>query len=156
MDEQDLSRFIARNRIKAEIIRLDVETPTVEAAAAALGVKTEQIGKSILFVVKDDPVLVIANGLARVDYRRLSDFLQTSRKKIKLANAKQVLQFTGYPVGTVPPFGHKKPLKTIIDTCVIEQEEIYAGGGNIQVLLRIATDELQRVVAAPPAALTEV
>ena len=50
MDEQDLTRFIQQQGIVAELVLLDTETPTVQAAAAAVGVAPEQIGKSILFM----------------------------------------------------------------------------------------------------------
>ena len=39
----DLARFITENGIAAEIVPVTVETPTVTAAAAALGITTGQI-----------------------------------------------------------------------------------------------------------------
>ena len=48
---QALARFIAEHGIAAEIVPVAVETPTVPAAAAALGVSTAQIIKSLLFMV---------------------------------------------------------------------------------------------------------
>ena len=46
---QALACFIAEHSIAAEIVPVAVETPTVLAAAAALGVATGQIIKSLLF-----------------------------------------------------------------------------------------------------------
>ena len=37
MDEQDLIHFIQSQEISAELVLLDTETPTVEAAASAAG-----------------------------------------------------------------------------------------------------------------------
>ena len=51
MDEQDLIHFIQSQEISAELVLLDTETPTVEAAASAVGVAPDQIGKSILFAM---------------------------------------------------------------------------------------------------------
>ena len=148
MDEQDLTDYIQRHGIAAELVLLDIETPTVEAAAAAVGVVPDQIGKSILFMADGQPVLVIANGTIRVGYKSLASYLGISRRRLKLADAPQVLLTSGYPVGTVPPFGHKKKILTILEAGIMVQQELYTGGGSIQALLRIKVRELARVTAA--------
>lgn len=155
MNTQDLSRFIEREGIDAQILELEEPTPTVEAAAAALGSAPAQIVKSVLFVVKQRsgemrPLLVITNGTDRVDYVALARYAGTSRRAIRIASAEQVLELTGYPVGTVPPFGHKTLLPTVIDEGVLRQETIYGGGGALNALMRLSVGELCRVLATAP------
>jgi prolyl-tRNA editing enzyme YbaK/EbsC (Cys-tRNA(Pro) deacylase) len=79
-----------------------------------------------------------------VDYKRVADTLGLSRKRLKLADAPAVLGITGFPVGTVPPFGHKTRLRTLIDAGVLAQPEVCAGGGAIDALVRIAPAEIVR------------
>jgi Cys-tRNA(Pro) deacylase len=153
MNASDLARYIEENGIAAEIVFLAQETPTVEAAAEAVGARPEQIGKSLLFLVDGRPLLVVANGMTRIDYKRLADHLAISRRRLKLANAEQVVAITGYPVGTVPPFGHRRPLPTLLEARVLEQTELYVGGGAINALVHLATAELRRVTAALVASL---
>lgn len=148
MDNSDISQFIAENNINAEIVYLPEKTLTVEAAAVAVGVHTDQIGKSLLFIVDGEPVLVIANGTARVNYKHLAHHFGINRKQLRMANAAQVLNITGFTVGTVPPFGHKIRLKTFMDHAVLAQTELYAGGGAENALVRIAPSELHRVTGA--------
>lgn len=148
MDAKDLQRFIDENEIEAEIVHLASDTPTVEAAAEAAGCLPEQIGKTILFVVDGAPVLVVANGVTRVGYKALADHLATSRRRLKLAKSGEVLDITGYPVGTVPPFGHKTRLPTIVEERVLDQDLIFAGGGAINALMRLTPEELLRVSQA--------
>jgi prolyl-tRNA editing enzyme YbaK/EbsC (Cys-tRNA(Pro) deacylase) len=155
MNEDDLARFIAANAIAAELVYLSVETPTVEAAAEALNVHPDQIGKSILFLVQGKPILVIANGQTKIGYKKLADYLDTSRRRIKLANPNQVQAITGFPVGTVPPFGHPTTLRRVMDSRVLAQDEVYVGGGAINALVRIETKELLRVTAAETVNLVE-
>ena len=76
------------------------------AAAAALGVAPGQIIKSLLFLVRDEPVLVIASGDTLVDWAVLASRYGIGKKQVKLADAETVLRLIGYPVGGVPPFGH--------------------------------------------------
>ena len=148
MDSLDLQQFLSDEAIAAHIVHLTSETPTVEAAANAAGCRPEQIAKSILFLANGVPYLVIANGTTKVGYKALADYLGISRKRLKLANAAQVFEITGYAVGTVPPFGHLERLPTIIEARVMDQETIYAGGGGINALMRLSTAELLRVSSA--------
>lgn len=155
MNSFDLAAFIAAQHIAAEIIHLPDHTPTVEAAAQALNVAVDQIAKSILFLADGAPVLVIANGTNRIDYRRLAEYLNLSRKKIKMADADQVMEIAGYSVGAMPPFGHKTWLRTLIDARMFDQPVIYAGGGEVNALLRVAPDEVRRVADAEQADVVE-
>lgn len=160
MDAADLARFIEQREIDADIIFLDDKTPTVEAAAEAVGVTPAQIVKSVLFVIKEDdeqfrPLLVVANGLSRIAYKKLADYLDVSRRRLRMARPAQVQKFTGYAVGTVPPFGHKEALPTLLEEGVMAQREIYAGGGAINALMRLTVAELQEVIGADVADLAE-
>jgi prolyl-tRNA editing enzyme YbaK/EbsC (Cys-tRNA(Pro) deacylase) len=125
-----------------------VETPTVSAAAAALGVETSQIIKSLLFLMRERPVLVIASGDRLVDRGILAAKFGVGKKQIKLADAETVLRLTGYPAGGVPPFGHPAPLPTLLDRAVLAWDVVYGGGGDDRTLLRIAPGELARVTDA--------
>ncbi|HLY26820.1 MAG TPA: hypothetical protein VKQ72_10805, partial [Aggregatilineales bacterium] len=62
----DLQVFLTANAIPGEIIHATVETPTVPAAAAALGVVPEQIVKTVMFLVDDKSYAVLGCGLRRV------------------------------------------------------------------------------------------
>jgi prolyl-tRNA editing enzyme YbaK/EbsC (Cys-tRNA(Pro) deacylase) len=155
MNATDLAHYIRAHEIEAQIIHLAEPTPTVETAANAMGVQPDQIGKSILFLAGDVPYLVIANGLTRIDRRRLAGYLGLNRKKVRLADGEQVERITGYPVGTVPPFGHPQPIKTILESRVLEQALIYVGGGEINALMRLTTGELRRVVQPAVVSLAE-
>jgi prolyl-tRNA editing enzyme YbaK/EbsC (Cys-tRNA(Pro) deacylase) len=144
----DLARFIAEQRVAAELVPMPVETPTVPAAAAALGVAPAQIIKSLLFLVREEPVLVIASGETLVDRGTLARRFGVGKKQIKLAGAETVLRITGYPVGGVPPFGHTTRVPVLLDAAVQRWEAIYGGGGDDRTLMRVAPGELVRVTGA--------
>jgi prolyl-tRNA editing enzyme YbaK/EbsC (Cys-tRNA(Pro) deacylase) len=144
----DLAGFITRAGIAAELVPMDVETPTVPAAAAALGVTPAQIIKSLLFLVREEPVLVIACGDTTVDRHALVDRFGVGKKQIKLANAETVVTILGYPVGGVPPFGHTTAVPVLLDRAARTWDAVYGGGGDDHTLLRIAPDELARATKA--------
>jgi prolyl-tRNA editing enzyme YbaK/EbsC (Cys-tRNA(Pro) deacylase) len=154
MDARDVADYVRSLGLSAELVTLPDHTPTVEAAARVVGVPVERIIKSVLFLAQPNPaeaprpVLVIANGVSRVDYRRVADYLGLSRRRLKLAGADTVLDVTGYPVGAVPPVAHPAPLRTLLDRRVLDQPEIYGGGGAIDTLLRLRPADLARVTQA--------
>ncbi len=148
MDAAHLAAYLQAQGLHGEIVRLPEHVPTVEDAARAMGTTAERIIKSVLFIADGVPVLVIANGPARVDYKRVADYLKLSRKRVKLADAATVLAITGFAVGSVPPFGHPSRLRTLIEASVLEQPEVYGGGGAIDTLVRIAPTEIVRVTQA--------
>lgn len=143
-----LQAFLDSHHIDAQIVYPGAPTPTVPAAARALGVEEDQIVKSVVFLVEDRPFLVYGCGTRRVDPRKLADRLGVSRKKVRLADADQVLDLTGYPVGTVPPVGLKTPMPAFMDPAIQSHEVVYAGGGGIDALLRIRSAELIRASRA--------
>jgi len=140
-----LAVFMQENDIPGEILELDEPTPTVETAAAAVGCQPDQIVKSLLFFVRDEPVLAITSGPAHIERRSIAAHYQVGRKKVKLADPQTVLAETGFGVGAMPPFGHYSPLPTLIDQRVLEKKQVYAGGGSDQALLHISP---QAILAA--------
>ena len=152
----DLQKFIDKQGIVAQILHLDVDTPTVADAAVALDVAPEQIIKSVLFLADGQPVMVLASGLARLDRKALADFLGVSRRRVKIASAEQVLAHTGYVAGSVPPFGYKQPIETVLETAVTQLTGlIFGGGGDIHALMQLTVAELRKVVGEKTAVLLE-
>jgi Cys-tRNA(Pro) deacylase len=148
MDRTDLQAFIDDHHIQATTMPLDQHTLTVGDAARALGVDTDQIIKSLVFHIDGTPLLVINNGLARVDRRKLAAHLGVGRKKVKFASPDTAFALTGYVVGSMPPFGHKQKLRTLVDTAVTQLDILYGGGGDIDAMMRLTSQELLSVSQA--------
>jgi prolyl-tRNA editing enzyme YbaK/EbsC (Cys-tRNA(Pro) deacylase) len=163
----DLQAYIDSRQIDARLVQDIGETPTVPAAAQALGVVPDRIIKTLLFLIErpgqkeslPSPVIVISNGESLVDRRALAAHFDVGRKRVRLAPAPVVLDLLGYPAGGVPPFGHRTVLPAIMDQAVValgdgQEGRIYAGGGDDRTMLALTVDELLRVVQ--PAAILAV
>ena len=140
----DLQSYLDATKFPAEIIHVTAETPTVPAAAAALNVTVDEIVKTVIFLIEETPYAIIANGVRRVDPRKLAARFGVSRKKVKLADADSVTALTGYLPGAVPPVGHRQKLPVLMDQMVRRHEVIYAGGGGIAAMLRVRSEDLWR------------
>ena len=159
LQPDDLQRFVATHAIAAILIDGIGDTPTVPAAAAALGVEPDQIIKTLLFLIQrrtatgeiiDDPVVVISNGQQRVDKGLLAAHFGVGKKKVSLAPAGVVLELLGYPAGGVPPYGHRTRLPVLVDAAILTLRArcagvIYGGGGDERTMMRLTVDELLRV-----------
>lgn len=144
----DLQAYMQVQGIDGEILHLEIPTPTVEAAAQAVGTHPDQIVKSILFIVAGQPALTISCGPSHVDRRSLAAHYNVGRKQVKLASPEAVQQETGYEVGAMPPFGHHYALPTLMDRRVLEKDSVYAGGGAHNALLRLSPQDILRVTRA--------
>lgn len=150
LDSTYLKTFIQGLHINAEVIEIDTPTPTVEAAAEAVGTQPEKILKSLLFLIDNKPILVIASGTLRVDRKALAKHFQVGRKRVKLADANTVQAVTGYEVGGVPPIGHLTSLRMVIDEQALKYDLVYGGGGGINSLLSIDPQEIVSFTGAEP------
>ncbi len=148
LTNEHLRNFMQEHDVEGTIFRLEKAVSTVDQAAQAVGAHPDQIVKSLLFSVADQQVLVIACGTQRISSQAIADHFGIAPKEVKLAKPPVVLETTGYEVGTVPPFGHPRPVPTLVDQRVLEQETVYAGGGGHHVLLRFSPGEILRVTAA--------
>ncbi len=145
---EDLQAYMEQHDIAGEIIQLEVPTPTVETAAAAVGTRPEQIVKSLLFRVRDRFALAITCGTLPVEKRVLASHYGVGRKKVDLADAETVQAVTGYSVGSVPPFGHRQPIPTFLDLRVLNHNEVYAGGGGENSLVRLNPEDILKFTRA--------
>ncbi len=152
---KNLQAYLDDHDIAAEIVYPGEPTPNVPAAAEALGVEPDQIVKSLIFLVHDKLFLIYGCGTRRVDMDRLAERLHVSREHIRLADADEVLELSGYAVGTVPPLGLKTPMPAFMDPAVEAQDVVYAGGGGISALLKIAPADLLKASRAEVAPMLE-
>lgn len=128
-----LERFIEETVIEAEIIELAQNTKSAKQAAKALGTDKDAIVKSLVFLVDEEPYLVIVPGPARVDEEKLAEALDAEEARI--GSPDEVEEHTGYSVGGVPPVS--VPLPKVIDEAVMERHEVYGGGGSGNHVLKI-------------------
>ena len=151
-----LLAWCAAHGVAARLLRPGVPTPTVPEAAAAVGVAPERVLKSLVFWVDGAPTLVIAAGEDRLVYPKLADAFGTSRRRVRLASADEAFELTGFPVGAMPPFGHRVPLPTWVDAARVRPGlDVVAGGGARDALIAVTTDDLLRATAARSARLTD-
>jgi Cys-tRNA(Pro)/Cys-tRNA(Cys) deacylase len=135
--------------VRVVLHRESVPTPTVETAAAALGVPPEAIVKTLVYIARDGAaVLAIARGLERIDARAVAAQVPGAGK-LRMASPAEVLRATGYEAGGVPPVGHEPPPRAVVvDRAVLAREVVYGGGGEVAAMIEIAAADIVRMTGA--------
>ena len=132
-----LEAYIAARHIPAQVVAFDAPLPTVALAAQAAGVAPAVIVKTL--ILHDGAgryFAVVLAGDQRLDFAKVQQ--SASASKLKFAPPADVLRVTGYPAGGTPPFGFDRPLPTLVDCSVLAQPLVMAGGGQPELLVRLA------------------
>jgi Cys-tRNA(Pro) deacylase len=103
-------------------------TRTAADAAEAIGVELGQIVKSLVFAVDGEVVIALVSGDNRLDEAKLA--AAAGGDEAWREDADTVREATGFPVGGVPPFGHKEPLRVFVDEDLLRYEELWASAGT--------------------------
>ena len=103
-------------------------THTVADAAAAVGVAPGQIVKSlVLRRASGEPLLVVASGPNRIDLAKVAALVG---EPVEMAPAKWVREVTGFSIGGIPPAGHARALRTLVDRDLLAFGEVWAAAGS--------------------------
>lgn len=120
---------------------------TAEMAAAAVGCHVDQIAKSIVFQLKDggDVVLFLTAGGRQVDLAAASELAGGALVR---ADATVVRSQTGFAIGGVSPLGHLSPIRSFMDSHLMEFEEIWAAAGTPNHVFCLPPRSLQQLTGA--------
>jgi prolyl-tRNA editing enzyme YbaK/EbsC (Cys-tRNA(Pro) deacylase) len=158
MEKHEIIQNILKEQgIETEVFVFSETTRTSQDAADQVGCQLGQIAKSIIFRLKaqnsdvkaeEETVLAITSGPNRVSGEKLlkeiakqkveesagrdTDYSQILKNlRIEKADADFVYEKAGFPIGGVPPFGHKNPIKYIfIDEDLMQYETIWCAAGT--------------------------
>ena len=117
----------ARRGLNVEIRSFPDGTRTAQDAATAIGCDVAEIVKSLVFIVDDEPVVVLLGGSDRVDESKLE---AAAGGRVRKASAAEVQDATGYVVGGVPPLGHSKELRSFADDALLSHAAVWAAAGT--------------------------
>jgi Cys-tRNA(Pro) deacylase len=142
----DVHNYLQTANIPHELSRMPEPARTAERAAVVLGLRSDQVIKSVLFIAGAEPVMVMIPGDRMVDYTKLKSELGAS--SLRLLNADEVRQLTGYLIGCTPPVALKTEMAKYIDLHALREDVVYTGGGEPNMILKIRSYDLVRAADA--------
>jgi prolyl-tRNA editing enzyme YbaK/EbsC (Cys-tRNA(Pro) deacylase) len=119
--------------IHARLEEFTAGTPTARDAADAVGCELGQIVKSLVFVAPGgsgslEPILCLVSGSNRVDVVRLADV--TGAPDVRRATAAEARDLTGFAIGGIPPFGHPRAVRVVMDPDLEPFPIVWAAAGT--------------------------
>lgn len=114
---------------------------TVEEAAAALGCSPGMIAKTLSFLQGEQPVLILAEGSARIDNRK---YRERFGCKAKMIPSDQVEALVGHDVGGVCPFGINEGVIVYLDESLKIHETVYPAAGSDHSAVKLSIAELEQ------------
>lgn len=133
--------------LEIEVRQLPESTRTASEAAAAVGCRVAQIAKSLVFQGKESgrPLLVIASGANRVDERKVKALIG---EDLRLAAPDFVREQTGFAIGGVPPLGHSRALKAVMDEDLLQFDRIWAAAGSPKAVFPVDPQSIVEITGA--------
>jgi len=147
-----------RKGVTLEIRVFDESTHTAEEAAATVNAELGQIVKSLVYVVPTEdgglePVICLVSGPNRVDPARLAAV--TGERDIRRATAREAQELTGYTIGGIPPFGHTRPVRAVMDPDLTQYQVVWAAAGTSTAVFPVPPGTLRVLSNATVAPITE-
>ena len=143
-------------------VALDIRTVgairTAEESAAALHADLGQVVRALVFVAPRPgnrliPIVCLVSGRNQVDPALLAAV--SGEVAIRAATAREARELTGYPIGGVPPFGHGRGVRILMDRDLCQYQWLWAAAGTDATVFPVAARTLQMLsnaVVAPLAA----
>ena len=129
------------------IIIPERSSATVAEAAEALGCEPGMIAKTLSFLQGEKPVLILAEGMARIDNAK---YRARFGCKAKMIPAERVEELIGHSIGGVCPFGVNENVEVYLDESLRLHCTIYPAAGTDHSAVRLSVSELE---AACPGAV---
>jgi prolyl-tRNA editing enzyme YbaK/EbsC (Cys-tRNA(Pro) deacylase) len=157
----DIQRVLdaaARKGVTLDVTVSEQSTHTAEEAAAAVGAELGQIVKSLVFVAPGEGsdlelIICLVSGPNRVDLARLAAV--TGERDVRRATAREANELTGFVIGGIPPIGHARPARVIMDPDLGRFQTVWAAAGSATAVFPVPPATLRTLANATVAPITE-
>jgi Cys-tRNA(Pro)/Cys-tRNA(Cys) deacylase len=144
-DTTPVTMALAQKGIPFTFFRHPGPVYSLEQAASERGQQPEQVVRSLVFRLGAGSfVMVLVAGPSQVAWPALRSYLGQSR--LTLASEAEVLEATGYKLGSVSPFGLPAPMRILVDRGLLAQEEISIGSGVRSTTVIMKREDLMKAL----------
>jgi Cys-tRNA(Pro)/Cys-tRNA(Cys) deacylase len=120
-------------------------------AATAIGIREEQVFKTLMTEVDEQLVVAVVPVSGKLDLKALAAVLHA--KKAVMADPLVAQRRTGYVIGGISPIGQKTAHRTVIDETVELFDTVFVSGGKRGFDIELAPSDLMRATEATVAAI---
>jgi prolyl-tRNA editing enzyme YbaK/EbsC (Cys-tRNA(Pro) deacylase) len=132
--------------IDGPFAEFSASTKSAADAARALECDVGAIASCLVFVLDDEPVVIIKSGASRVDTARFAALAHG--EVVRQATPDEVRSATGQPIGGVSPINWPAQLRVFIDDSLQSHEHIWAACGTPNAVFATTFEELRNLTDA--------
>lgn len=137
--------LVARG-VKGPFLEFDATTKTAADAARALECDVGAIASCLVFVLDDEPIVIIKSGGSRVDLKVFAELAHG--KVVRQATPEEVRAATGQPIGGVSPIGWPEALRVFIDGALSTHARVWSACGTPNAVFATTFVELEHLTNA--------
>ncbi|MDU1023532.1 MAG: YbaK/EbsC family protein [Peptoniphilus harei] len=138
---EKVKNYFKKFGLEDRIIEFDTSSANVELAAATLNCQPERIAKSLSFIVKDKPVIIVTAGDVKIDNKK---FKRIFGSKAKMIEKDRVEELIGHKVGGVCPFAIKDDVDVYLDESLKRFETVFPACGSSNSTIEMSIEELEK------------
>ncbi len=141
MSIERVKAYFSECGIADRIQEFEVSSATVDLAAQALHCAPGKIAKTLSFWVKEQPVLVVTAGDARIDNPKYKAQFGVKAKMMQYTEAAERI---GHAVGGVCPFAVNEGVSVYLDVSLKEHETVFPACGSSNSAIELSIEELEQ------------
>lgn len=131
-------------------------TESALAEAEALGIRPDEVAKTLVVKTPDGYVRAVLPAPRRIDLRKVRAVVGGPKKKVHLATEQELdAAYPQFELGAVPPLGGPAGDRVIVDRAVAEQDSVVLEAGTHDDSVRVATADLLRLAGAEVADISQ-
>lgn len=147
----------SRKGVALDIRIMPESAHTPAEAAAAVRAELGQIAKAIVLVAQRPegrlmPIVCMVSGRNQIDLGLVAAV--TGEVSVREATAREARDLTGYSMGGIPPFGHGRDVRIVMDQDLCRYQSVWAAAGADSAFFQVAPRTLRMLsdaIVAPVA-----
>ena len=137
---EKVKAFFRQHGMEDKVLEFETSSATVEMAAQALHCEPCRIAKTLSFMGKEGPLLVVAAGDAKIDNPKFKAQFGT---KPKMLTPEENVELIGHAVGGVCPFAVNYGVKIYLDESLKRFETVFPACGSANSAIELTMEELK-------------
>lgn len=136
-----VQEYFKKFNIDNKIILFNESSATVSQAAKALHTEEKRIAKSLSFKIKDEIILIVLAGDAKISNAKYKAFFH---EKAHMLTFDEVFEKTGHEVGGVCPFALNDGVKVYLDVSLKRFETVFPACGSHNSAIELSIEEMEK------------
>ena len=151
---QRVADALVERGVRGPFREFSATTKSAADAAMVLGCDVGAIASCLVFMLDEEPIVILKSGAFRVDTEDFARLVEGN--VLRRASADEVRVATGQPIGGVSPIGWPGELRVFIDDSLAAFKELWAACGTPNAVFATTYGELSMLTDAVEVTLSRL